>query len=40
LSDELIVSQAWITGAGYGSMVLGQLAPPRTFGAVVRYQFN
>ncbi|HVZ68920.1 MAG TPA: TonB-dependent receptor [Rhizomicrobium sp.] len=40
LSDELIISQAWITGAGYGSMALGQIAPPRTFGAIVRYQFN
>lgn len=40
LSDELIKSQAWITGAGFGSMVIGHLAPPRTFGVQVRYNFN
>jgi iron complex outermembrane receptor protein len=40
LSNELLKTQAWITGAGFGSMVLGHLAPPRTFGVIVRYQFN
>ncbi|MEI9995305.1 MAG: TonB-dependent receptor [Rhizomicrobium sp.] len=40
LSDALIKSQVWITGAGYGAMAEGQLAPPLTFGAQVRYSFN
>jgi iron complex outermembrane recepter protein len=40
LSNELIKTSAWITGAGFGAMVLGQLAPPRTFGGMIRYQFN
>ncbi|MBY0509653.1 MAG: TonB-dependent receptor, partial [Rhodospirillaceae bacterium] len=39
LSDRLIASQKWITGAGFGSMVIGNLAAPRTFGATVHYNF-
>jgi len=40
LSNELIRSQAWITGAGFGSMVLGQLAPPRTYGLTLHYSIK
>jgi iron complex outermembrane receptor protein len=40
LSNEVIRSQAWITGAGFGSMVLGQLAPPRTYGVTLHYSFK
>jgi iron complex outermembrane receptor protein len=40
LSNELILSQAWITGAGFGSMVLGHIAPPRTYGAMIHHSFN
>jgi len=40
LSDELIRSQAWITGAGFGGMVIGQLAPPRTYGVTLHYSFQ
>jgi iron complex outermembrane receptor protein len=39
LSNALIKSQVWITGAGYGAMAQGQLAPPLTFGGRVRYAF-
>ncbi len=40
LSDELIKTRAWITGAGFGSMVLSQLAAPRTYGGLISYKFN
>jgi hypothetical protein len=40
LSNELIRQQAWITGAGFGQMALGQFAPPLTWGATVRYAFR
>ena len=39
LSNELIKTQAWITGAGFGSMVLGHLAPPRTYGLTLHHNF-
>ena len=39
LSDELTWSQKWITGAGYGSPVIGNLDPPRTYGLTVHYNF-
>jgi len=39
LSNERIAVAKYITGAGYGSMVLGQLAAPRTYGIRARYQF-
>lgn len=39
LSDELIIAQAWITGANFGSMVIGQLGAPRTYGVTLRYSF-
>lgn len=39
LSDELIATQKWITGLGFGGMVLGNLALPRTYGAKVHYAF-
>jgi iron complex outermembrane receptor protein len=40
ITNELIKSQVWITGAGFGSMAIGQLAPPRTFGVILRYSFR
>lgn len=40
LSNELVLSQAWITGAGFGSMVLGHIAPPRTYGVLIHHSFN
>lgn len=40
LTNELILSQAWITGAGFGSMVLGQIAPPRTYGLTLHYSLK
>lgn len=39
LTDRLIASQKWITGAGFGAMVIGNLEAPRTFGATVHYTF-
>lgn len=39
LTDELTWSQKWITGAGYGSPVIGNLDPPRTYGITLRYSF-
>ena len=39
LSNELIKTQAWITGAGFGSMVLGHFAPPRTYGLTLHHNF-
>ena len=40
ITNELIKSQVWITGGGFGSMAIGQLAPPRTFGVILRYTFH
>ncbi|MDB5582374.1 MAG: TonB-dependent receptor [Bradyrhizobium sp.] len=37
LSNRLIANQKWITGAGFGSMVIGSVAPPRTFGITLHY---
>lgn len=39
LTNELIATQKWITGAGFGSMVLGNLASPRLYGVSLHYNF-
>ena len=39
LSNELIAVEKHITGVGFGSMTIGHLAPPRTYGARVHVNF-
>ncbi len=39
LTNKVIPTSAWITGQGFGAMVLGTLAPPLTYGITIHYNF-
>jgi iron complex outermembrane receptor protein len=40
LTNRVIPTSAWITGGGFGSMVLGTYAPPLTYGVTLHVYFQ